>query len=71
MKADRYVVDTNVLISALLIGSSTPGNLIQALAPRSATLLFSDGTFAELAIRLSKPKFDRYRTAVQRDAYLD
>lgn len=71
MRADRYVVDTNVLISASLISSSTPGRLVRALASRDATLLFSDATFAELAIRLSKSKFDPYRTPDQRDAFLD
>ncbi|MES1942913.1 putative toxin-antitoxin system toxin component, PIN family protein [Salinisphaera sp. PC39] len=71
MRVDRYVVDTNVLISALLIDSSTPGQLVRTLASGGATLLFSSETFAELAIRLSKPKFDPYRTASQRDAYLD
>jgi putative PIN family toxin of toxin-antitoxin system len=71
MRAERVVVDTNVLISALLLPESTPRKVIDELASRAATLLFSDETFAELAMRLAKPKFDAYRTREQMDGFLD
>jgi hypothetical protein len=71
MKADRVVVDTNVLISALLIPDGTPRRVLDRLAANTATLLFSNETFTELAVRLAKPKFDRYRTPRQMDAFLD
>lgn len=71
MRAERLVVDTNVLISALLTPSGTPRRLLDELALASATLFFSDETFAELAIRLAKPKFDPYRTPEQMDLFLD
>lgn len=71
MKADRVVIDSNVLISALLLPQSTPRSVLELLAERNTTLLFSDSTFAELAIRLAKPKFDRYRTMEQLEAFLD
>lgn len=71
MKADRLVLDTNVLINALLSPAGRPRHLIEQLAARSAVLLFSDDTFRELAVRLAKPKFDRYRTREQMEQWLD
>jgi putative PIN family toxin of toxin-antitoxin system len=71
MKADRLVLDTNVLISALLSPGGEPRRLVEHLAVRSAILLFSNDTFRELAVRLAKPKFDRYRTREQMEQWLD
>lgn len=71
MKAERVVVDTNVLISALLNRAGAPRRVIDHLAEASAILLFSDPTFAELADRLARPKFDRYRSLEQLSAWLD
>ena len=71
MKADRVVVDTNVLISALLAPAGKPGETLRHLAATQATLLLSRVTFLELASRLARPKFDRYRTAEQMDRYLE
>jgi uncharacterized protein len=71
MKAERAVVDTNVLISALLSPNGTAAEAMRALGDHRATLLFSDATFMELATRLAKPKFDRYRTHDQMRDYLD
>ncbi len=71
MKAERVVVDSNVLISALLLPESKPGQALERLADHNAALLFSDSTFSELTARLAKPKFDRYRTPAQLDAFLD
>jgi uncharacterized protein len=69
MKADRVVVDTNVLISALLTPQGAPGEVVRRLAETGATLLLSRVTFLELASRLDSPKFDRYRTREQMDRY--
>lgn len=71
MRAERVVVDTNVLISALLSPLGTAARLLRALAERRAVLLFSSATFSELTSRLARPKFDRYRTQEQMNAYLD
>lgn len=71
MKADRVVVDSNVLISALLSPRGVPRRLLEALAARNAVPLFSDATYVELITRLAKPKFDRYRTREQMEAFLD
>lgn len=71
MKADRVVVDTNVLISALLAPVGKPAEVMRQLAASEATLLLSRVTFLELACRLARPKFDRYRTPEQMDRYLE
>lgn len=70
MKADRVVIDTNVLISALLAPAGKPAEVIRRLAAAEATLLLSRVTFLELATRLARPKFDRYRTVEQMNRYL-
>ena len=61
----RFVVDTNVLVSRLLLPDSIPG---QAFAKAQATgdLLVSDDTLSELAEVLSRPKFDKYLSAKER-----
>jgi len=71
MKAERVVVDTNVLISALLTPRGRSGETVRVLAGTGATLLLSRITFLELASRLARPKFDRYRTAEQMDRFLE
>jgi uncharacterized protein len=59
MKVDRYVVDTNVLISASLLANSPPAQVLQHVL-KHARLVFSTATFSELETRLWRPKFDRY-----------
>jgi putative PIN family toxin of toxin-antitoxin system len=71
MRADRLVVDTNVLISALLSPTGRPRRILNQFAAIDSTLLFSDESFAELAMRLAKPKFDPYRTTEQMGSFLD
>lgn len=58
MRAERVVVDTNVLISALLQPSGRTAAVLEAVHAVNGVLLFSDETFAELASRLARPKFD-------------
>jgi uncharacterized protein len=59
MKVERSVVDTHVLISALLQPSGRTAEVLDAIRGASGVLLFSDETFAELASRLMRPEFDR------------
>lgn len=59
MKAERVVIDTNVLISAALSSRSTPAQVVALVLDRYR-LVFSDETFAEFETRLWRPKFDRY-----------
>jgi putative PIN family toxin of toxin-antitoxin system len=60
MRAERVVVDTNVLISALLQPSGRTTAVLDAIHAGRGALLLSDETFEELASRLRRPKFDRY-----------
>lgn len=55
----RVVLDTNVLISAVLLPRSVPAQLLRQVLVQSR-LVFSQATFTELETRLWKPKFDRY-----------
>ena len=55
----RTVVDTGVLISALLLPRSVPRQALDR-AMVGGRLLVSDATIAELDNVLRRPKFDRY-----------
>lgn len=70
MTIDRVVVDTNVLISAVLTTAGSPALLLNELRDRRATFLFSDETFRELQDRLLRPKFDRYVGSESRHRFL-
>ena len=65
----RIVVDTNTLVSRLLLANSVP-----ALAVRKAVnegqLLVSDATMTELADVLARPKFDAYVSLEHRQQFL-
>jgi uncharacterized protein len=66
----RYVFDTNVLISALLFGNSTPGRaFFTALA--QGVILVSLPLIAELDEVLNRPKFERYVTREERERFLE
>jgi uncharacterized protein len=70
MKAERYVVDTNVLISALLQPSGWTAKVLDAIHAVGSLLVFSDQTFAELTSRLMRPKFDCYVDEALRQQFL-
>ena len=70
MKAERIVVDTNVLISAALQPRRTPRAVLDTIRQTSGVLLFSNETFQELHSRLLRPKFDRYVSQRVRLTYL-
>jgi uncharacterized protein len=70
MKAERCVIDTNVLISALLQPSGRTGKVLDAVRATGGVLIFSNETFAELASRLARPKFDRYIGRAIRQQFL-
>jgi|SRR5208283_11907 len=65
----RVVVDTNVLVSRLLIADSIPGQAVRE-ARRSGTLLVSEATMKELADVLARPRFDRYVSIEDRKQFL-
>lgn len=70
MRIDRVVVDTNVLISAVLTAKGSPAILLDELRIQRVTFLFSDETFKELESRLLRPKFDRYVSSEMRLRFL-
>lgn len=69
MKAERWVIDTNVLISAALLSGSLPAALVGRVL-RDCRIVFSSATFAELETRIWRPKFDRYITLENRELLL-
>lgn len=70
MKAERVVIDTNVLIAALISPAGTARRAFDAVLDREIDVLLSEAVFDELASRLEKPKFDRYRDAEMWDRFL-
>ena len=70
MTAERFVVDTNVLISAALRPASVPRAVVQAIRYADGILLFSDETFGELHTRFRRSRFDRHVSREAREAFL-
>lgn len=70
MKArERVVVDTDALVSRLLLPHSTPGRAVRK-AVDEARLLASDATVEEFVEVLSRRKFDPYVTVEERQGFL-
>lgn len=69
-EAPRVVVDTSVLISAILLPNSVPAQAAR-LAREIGAVLVSHETLTELATVLSRSSFARAISAEQRNAYLD
>jgi putative PIN family toxin of toxin-antitoxin system len=65
----RIVVDTNVLISALLAGNSVSARAMTK-AEDSGQLLASAATLAEIDEVLRRPKFDRFLSMETRREFL-
>jgi putative PIN family toxin of toxin-antitoxin system len=71
MNADaRYVLDANVVVSALLFYESVPGQAF-ARAQAEGAILISRDLVVELNDVLSREKFDRYVTREEREGFLD
>lgn len=58
-RRERFVIDTNVVISAVLAPRSVPRQAFD-LAFAQGTVLASDATLAELDDVLRRPRFERY-----------
>ena len=69
MTSHDWVLDTNVLISAVLSRQGSPCVLVQRVLAE-ARIVFSEPTFEELRGRLYRPKFDRYISLELREAVL-
>ena len=62
----RAVVDTNILIRALIKPQGTVGPMLVHLRNRAYILLYADPLLAELIAKLSLPRIrDRYRVSTQ------
>jgi putative PIN family toxin of toxin-antitoxin system len=66
---ERVVVDTNVLVSALLRFPSIPGQAVSKVVD-SGVLLVSEATIEELAEVLARPRLDRYVSREDRKQFL-
>lgn len=65
----RVVVDTNALVSRLLIPDSLPARAVRK-AVDEADLLASEATLDELVEVLARPKFDPYVTVEERQEFI-
>lgn len=70
MAFNRFVVDSNVLISAALVPDGTARASMDRVL-QDAVLLFSDPTWDELVSRLKRKKFDRWVSPSARLAFLE
>lgn len=70
MKARRLVVvDTNTLISGVLLSDSVPGQAVRK-AIAEDVMLMSEESLYELADVLSRKKFDRYLSVKDREEFV-
>lgn len=65
----RVVIDSNILISRLLLKNSLPARAVD-LALEIADVLVSDACLEELGDVLSRAKFDRYLSIEERQVFL-
>lgn len=69
MRRDRrWVVDTNLLVSHLLLPDSLPGRAVRK-AVESGEILVSDATLSELVEVLGRSKFDKYLDPGDREQF--
>ena len=69
MSERRWVLDTNTLVSRMLLPAGTAGRAVDhALA--LGVLLASNETLAELADVLGRPKFDRWVSLAERQRFI-
>lgn len=66
---ERVVIDTNALVSRLLLPESVPAKAVRR-AVDEADLLVSEATLNELADVLARSKFDPYVTIEERQQFL-
>lgn len=66
---NRFVLDTNVLISGLLFKTSVPFRAIE-LAEKQGIILYSEATLNELEQVLNRKKFNKYLSLEDRQLFL-
>ncbi len=67
---ERYVFDTNTLVSAVLFPKSKPGKALRWVM-RNGALLISPETLDELVEVMARDKFERYVTKEERGLFLN
>ena len=65
----RFVLDTNVLVSALLFATSLPFRALEQ-AEQSGLLVVSRETYAEFEEVILRERFDRYARRQRREVFL-
>jgi uncharacterized protein len=65
----RVVLDSNALVSRLLMPGGTAARAVDLAISRHRVLM-SEATFEELARVLSRPKFDRYVSVADRQQFI-
>ena len=66
--ARRVVLDTSMLIGAILKPRSVPAQALN-LATEQAEILVSEESLAEFALVIQRPHLDRYRSPVERETF--
>jgi putative PIN family toxin of toxin-antitoxin system len=66
---ERIVVDTNVLISRLLVPASVSGGAVRR-AVATGQLVVSEATMEELSTVRGRPKFDPYLSIADRQEFI-
>src|SRR4051812_36506291 len=66
----RFILDTNVIVSALAFPSSKPRQVLDA-ARKAGRVLASRDTLGELVRTLRRPKLAAYIAAAEREAFLE
>lgn len=69
MNKKRIILDTNVLISGLMLPSSKPQQIFD-LVTQNHVILISEATLAELFKTFIRPKFDKYLSLEKRLAFV-
>ncbi|MGK7885876.1 MAG: putative toxin-antitoxin system toxin component, PIN family [Crocosphaera sp.] len=69
MNYKRFVIDTNVLVSALLIKKSSAFKVIKIVEKIGITL-YSEQTLDEITQVLQRKKFDKYLTIEERQEFI-
>ena len=65
----RFVVDTNIFISHLLLPHSLPARVVHDIV-RNHTILMSEAALWELKTTFARPKFDPYVSVEDRQQFL-
>ena len=66
----KYVLDTNMIVSALLFKNSQPRQALDK-ARYQGNILMSEAIWQEIIEVLKRPKFEKYVTVIERELFID